>query len=542
MLNNQLRDNSTRLFRGHGANQLVAPFLFIQGVPMFKRFMLLLLCSWLFGACQTVNVYYEYPTPTPTTEVTEEATATVEVLPTLAPITVTLPSLPTNTGLPTSTTRPTSTNTPRPTNTNTPTPTIRPTNTAVPTPTTQPVNQAIPLDAGCEPFFYNVNGVGLGDRPELERHHEVLNPCGATVMDNMGLAYWMAERGTIVAVRTYSSQEGSQCLTDDPVQQIRRFAAEIQSFPQNVKNHLYYYGCSNEPSYGQNWQVTAILDAEIRMMTEANRLGVHVCSGNWGVGNFDPNHVDSGLYDNYLRTIIGGNHLLCVHEYTSLTLAFGVGLTLSREDLLHPERVQKNNWARPEQVVPQRIQLPVMAQSADMPFGYEEMWDYYTQPTAQAVNGVLPPYWHLFRVYWLFIRARELGLSYPYVMITEGLHDHLDDINRQEPRALQILDDAWGIAVYDGDLRGVPAHCRLWEQFYYPQWSCEEAYLQQLLWWKSIRDSHIISVNVFTWTYNDMWKSFNLSNRQMQAGNTFDVFDFRRRLEACVLADCQFQY
>lgn len=398
-----------------------------------------------------------------------------------------------------------------------PFPTIEPTPTQEiftpipPTPTPIPVSNGIPLDAGCSPFFYNINGVGLGDRPELERHHEVLNPCGATVMDNMGLAAWMAERGTIVAVRTYSPAEGSQCITDDPVQQVRRFKTEISQFSPYVQAHLYYYGCSNEPSFGGNWQLTDVLNAEIRMMNEANRLGVHVCSGNWGVGNFDPAHISAGLYDNYLRVLIAGNHLLCVHEYTSLTLAFGVGLTISREDLLHPERVQRNNWATKAQV------------------------------NARCLNGDFNACWHLFRVYWLFARANKIGLPYPYVMITEGLHDHLDDINRQQPPALQILDDAWGITVYDGDLRGVPAHCRLWEQFYYPQWSCEEAYLQQLLWWDSIRDPHIIGVNVFTWTYNDMWKSFNLSNRQLQAGNTFDVFDFRRRLEACVLAHCRFQ-
>lgn len=391
----------------------------------------------------------------------------------------------------------------------TPEPTLIP--TVEPTPIPEPVVLPIPLDQNCYPYFYNVNGQGLGDRSELERHHEVINPCGATVMDNGELAAWMASRGTIVAMRTYSSAEGSQCLTDDPVQQIRRFAAEIERLPQYTKDHLYYYGCSNEPSYGQNWQVTAILDAEVRMITEANRLGVHVCSGNWGVGNFDSAHIEQGLYDKYLRAIVAGNHLLCVHEYTSLTLEFGTGLRISREDLLHPERVQKNNWSTREQI------------------------------ETRCISRLYNACWHLFRVYWLFARAEFLGIEYPYVMITEGLHDHLDDINRQEPRALQILDDRWGMGQYDGDLRGAPAHCRLWEEFYYPQWTCEQAYLEQILWWISVKDPHIIAVNTFTWSYNDMWRSFNLSNRQMQVGNTFDVFDFRRRLEACVLAHCQFQ-
>lgn len=392
-------------------------------------------------------------------------------------------------------------------------PTSTPSPTPIPTvpPTPIPVDLPIPLEDGCYPYFYNVNGIGLGDRPELERHHEVINPCGATVMDNMGLAYWMAERGTIVAVRSYSSAEGSQCLTDDPVNQINRFYNETKSFPQYVRDRLYWYGCSNEPSYGDNWQVTAILDAEIRMLNRATELGVHACSGNWGVGNFDSAHITQGLYDKYLRALDAGDHLLCVHEYTSLTLEFGTGLTLSREDLLHPERVQKNNWSTREEI------------------------------EARCLTDLYNACWHLFRVYWLFNRAEEIGLDYPYVMITEGLHDHLDDINRQEPRALQILDDRWGMQQYDGDLRGAPSHCRLWEEFYYPQWSCEQAYIEQILWWVSVKHPNIIAVNAFTWSYNDMWRSFNLSNRQMQIGQTFDVFDFRRRLEACVLANCQFK-
>lgn len=500
---------------------------------MAKRALLVALLAvlLLLSACGIEPPVFVTATPegTPFVTATLESTLTDVSEPTSTATIVKLPTLVTTQIAPTRPSIPTAVPTAVPgITTNTPIPTTSP---------TQGVGQS------CTRLFYNVNGQGLQDESELMRHTDTVHPCTVLVMDSFGLAVKFAQRGIITVVRTFSAGQGSQCLTDDPVNQVRRYKSELDShnIAPEVRARLYYYGCSNEPSYGQNNTLQQILTAEIAGMTEANQLGIHVCSGNWGVGNFDPNHVDSGLYDQYLRVLVAGGHILCVHEYTSLTLAFGVGTTMSRQCLLEPACVQPNNWATRAQIQPRRIFLPMFAQnvdSEDVPFGYAEMLDYYSQPRAQANTGLLPPYWHLFRVYWLFIRADELGIARPKVIITEGLHDHLDDINRQEPQALQILDDRWGMIRFDWDLRGAPAHCNLWEHFYYPQWTCEEAYLQQLLWWDSIANENILGVNIFTWSYNDHWVSFDLSNRQF----SMNVAAFRRIFEACygVIPHCQF--
>jgi hypothetical protein len=438
-------------------------------------------------------------------------------------------------------------------------PTIESSSTSVlnPSPTRQfPTNTPLPtatqiVSQSCSRLSYNVNGQGLQDETYLITHLDRINPCVLLVMDNFALAWRLAQRypESVVVVRTYSRFEGGQCLQDSPQSQVDRFIAEANAFSSEAKSRLILYGCSNEPSYGGNNTLQQILNAEHTFMTYAKSKGVRVCSGNWGVGNFDPEQVEAGMYNQYLRDIADGNHYLCVHEYTSLFLPFGTG-QYSRQCLiegyqLNPPRnycVQPQNWVTREQIQPRRIQLSFSAQSesdwANVPFGYEMMSNYYSLPSAQAANGVLPPYWHLFRVYWLYIIADENGIPRPQTIISECCHDNLADINLAEPRALDILKPIFGIERFTYDLRGAPSHCKLWESYYYPQWTCEQALLQQWLWWDSVADPAIIGFTAYTWSWHDHWISFDMSTRQF----SMNVREFHRLFEACYgrVPHCQF--
>jgi hypothetical protein len=411
--------------------------------------------------------------------------------------------------------------------------------TNTPRPVSSPTTETMQT---CSRPFYNVNGQGLADEPYLIAHAREVNPCTVLVMDNFGLAIRFKQEfpNAVVITRTYSAYEGGQCLQDNPRAQVDRFIAEANGFGSQVKNQLVLYGCSNEPSYGSNNSLQQILSAEHEFMTYAKSKGVKVCSGNWGVGNFNPDHVDAGLYNQYLRDIADGGHYLCVHEYTTFFMPFGVGL-FSRECLiqgyqLNPPRnacVQPKNWPTRTQIQPRRIPFPSLAQSEetwlDVPFGYQMMLPYYSLPQAQATSGVLPPYWHIFRVYWLFIVADELGIPRPQTIVTECCHDNLSDIDRAEPRALSILEPIFGNPVFMNDLRGAPSHCRLWETYYFPQWSCEEALLQQWLWWDSVADPSIIGFTAYTWSYHPHWISFNMATNQTE----MNTENFHHLFEEC---------
>lgn len=404
--------------------------------------------------------------------------------------------------------------------------------TASPTPRPDPTPTREIIERDCSRLSYNINFQGLQDADYLLGHLERLNPCAVLVMDGMGFAWQIAERlpDALVVHRKFSRGEGEQCLVDPVEAQLNAFIAEADSLHLDAKARLLMHGCSNEPSWwGSEATLRRIVNAEIALMNLAADRGVRVCSGNWGVGNFTPQHVEAGLYNDYLRAIAAGNHVLCVHEYTSGVLPFGVG-QWPRSWLLDAARVQPDNWPDPASIRPERIPLPAQAQtlSDDTPYGIERLAAYYSELRTQNSELVLPPYWHLFRVYWLYIIADENGIPRPPTLITEGLHDHLSDIDNGERPYLSELEAAWGMNEFMFDLRGAPSHCRLWVEFYYPGQSCVQSLMMQYEWWDAAAVGEIIGVNLFTWSYSPHWISFNLASNQP----VFDVRELHRRLEA----------
>lgn len=396
--------------------------------------------------------------------------------------------------------------TPRPTNTivstaHPPPPTqIRPTATDEPTPAPETVERW--------KIGYNINGQEVPNRDYLLSDIRATCTRVQLVMDNLPLAdaiyNILAEClpdgvEPIVIYRDYSPQEGGECTLTTASQMVNRWIA------QGYK-HIIRYSV-NEPVYSEaTWG--NCLRREIQLMQLARMHGFTVAMTNFAVGTVQPQWVESGLFDDYLRALNQYGHYLAVHEYTSAALPFGVGLW-SRECLLDPACVQPQNWATPEDLPLTRWAFP--AQTDDS-FGFEMLNRAYQRSgyTAQSVNGSLPPYWHILRFVWFWIRQDEIGTARTPVLITEAPWDHLNDIED----VLTPLEEDWAMERYLWDLRGVNSYERLWTQFYYPQWTHEEAALCQLIWLNRIYPDGVLGVTMFTWSSNPMWSNFDFSGRQ----------------------------
>src|SRR5690606_4782875 len=71
--------------------------------------------------------------------------------------------------------------------------------------------------------------------------------------------------------------------------------------------------------------------------------GIRLSVGNFAVGTLPDWAVNAGLFDEWLRAVIRGNHVIGAHEYTTGILPFGVGV-YSREQLVSPEAMHPDNW------------------------------------------------------------------------------------------------------------------------------------------------------------------------------------------------------
>lgn len=406
----------------------------------------------------TSTQYYASPTST------IEYTPTREILPTNTPsATNTLTNTPRPTA--TNTLRPTSTNTPRPTATNTPT--------------------QVPQQSSCNRISYNINAGAIPDWYYMWGHLERLNPCVILVMSNINVAGEAVRRfpNAIVIHRDWSSFEGEEWLrVPDENVWINRWNQQASIVGADINKKIVRYS-TNEPSL---YDPRAYVQAEVELLNAAARNGYRVAAGNFAVGTFSSSDIANGVYDSFLRAIQSGNHYLSVHEYTTSALPFGTG-QWAREWLLDPSQVQVNSW-------PRRSRLPI---------------EYWYIDLGGGTTKIFPPYWHILRSAWFTLRAKELGLPTPRIILTEAFWDNLSDIGQP----IAELRNRFGLPQYMNDMRGINSYTRVW-QFYWPNWSQEEAAYWQLAYMDYIYPSNYLGFAQFTWSSVEGWKSFDMSGIQ----------------------------
>lgn len=411
------------------------------------------------------------------------------------------------------------------------TPTI--TQTTVPTVVATVVStpEPNPVKLDCSPFGFNVNGFAVNDWAYFKEQNALFDPCVTLIMDDSGRALEIVrdQPDTFVVFRQYHWSDGDACLVKPYREQVDEFVttftnkAREMGMPEDSYKKIGLYGCSNEPSFGSTERLNRIIDEEIKFMEYARSKGITAVSGNWAVGTIQPEHVDAGYFDRWIRACNQYDCIMAFHEYTFGFLPFGVG-AYNRACLLDYDCVQPNNWVGTEYVQAQRWFPSQSILTEDIPIGQAELAGYYfdSQPQAQASSGFLPPYYHLFRFLWIVIRANEIGEEVPYTILTESFHDRLDDIRNNGPDGvdvIKVLESQYGIwPEYLGDIRGTPSHCKLYEEFYYPYQSCAESVMQQWAWWADIIIAHpefkVLGATAFTWSENEHWDEFNLSETE----------------------------
>lgn len=333
---------------------------------------------------------------------------------------------------------------------------------------------------------YNINGEAIPDRAYLTGHLQRLCPSTVLIMNNLSYAVELYNLlhepcGTIVISRSWSVLEGDEWYyrsAQNFVDQWRR-----EGHPEIVRYS------SNEPSFGGLRPLSQFVAADILLMQLARGAGFTVAMGNFSVGYYQPEQINSGGFDAYLRALNQYGHFLAVHEYACCALPFGVG-QWQVEALLDRTRVQPASW-------PLAQALPV------------RLW-----------NGELPPYWYLRRADWFLLRADLLGIPRPRILVTEFAWDNLPNIKPY----IEPLRQQFGLDRYFDDMRGVNTYPELW-RWYWPQWTFAQAACEQLRWAESIYPPEYLGFDMFTWSL--MWQQTDFSGRENPA-----MFELHRCLEA----------
>lgn len=367
----------------------------------------------------------------------------------------------------------------------------------------------------CSRYSYNINGTETPNRYGLVQHLVRLNPCYVLVMEGLSWAGGFNTDPSIgdlqlsgmlpntrIIHRDWSRAEGGEWTENSPDILVNRWVN--QGYP-----HLIRYS-TNEPSVGDH-NIVAFLAYEEELMRVARSRGITVSVGNFGVGRIQPHWVNEGLFDNWLRSVIVYNHIIGNHEYTLGILPFGVG-QWPASYLLDRTEVQPSKWPTALDLPTSRIEYPVHAQGSLIPFGIEQfnIYEYARGTTITHTDSmILPPYWHLRRGDWLLIRADELGIQRPTLVLTEAFWDNMDDVAAQR----NVMRDRYGIDRYMNDMRGINSLQDYWH-YLWPTWSPAYAACRQLQWAEETYPDDYASFNLFTWSSSQGWISFDVSGRQ----------------------------
>jgi hypothetical protein len=328
-------------------------------------------------------------------------------------------------------------------------------------------------------------------------------------MDNLPLAdeiYNLLGGNSIIVHRTWSGHEESEFVYRPVPEVVNQWLRE--GYP-----HIVRYD-TNEPSFGGNISVEHYTSYEIELMRRAREAGFTVAVGNFGVGRIHPGWIEDGLFDGFLKAIDDYNHILAVHEYTQTCLCFGVGVRPA-SIFTDREAIQPANWPQLSEVPLDFWELPAFSAQAEEPYGVTQLREAYEEIgfTAQAGRRILPPYWHLRRADWFLLRADEMGIERPRILVTEFGWDNLDDLN-------EWLDplDHW--AVESPILRGVRTYRELWN-WYWPHLSFDEAIYLQVGWAEYIYPRDYIGFHAFTWTQSGDWLQTDFS----------ELYEFHKLIE-----------
>lgn len=139
-------------------------------------------------------------------------------------------------------------------------------------------------------------------------------------------------------------------------------------------------------------------------------------------------------------------------------------------------------------------------------------------PRQRKSDGTMPDNWHLGRTEWLQIRSEELGYGrIPYI-ITEAMHDNMDDVSRFNYVGVsggQPLKE-W-VKQFNGgdDVSGINSLHGLYKHVL-PQFTPSALFYKQLEWANRIYGPECIGAALFTWSKSQDWRRFAVQDERLR--------------------------
>lgn len=219
-----------------------------------------------------------------------------------------------------------------------------------------------------------------------------------------------------VVVRSYDPFAESGRIVDfDNSFWTRHTPAVVVNWMKNVVSdlkdgvngkHFYHTVGNNEPSSSRQNR-RALIGWLTQLMHEAFKAGYRLAIGEIAVAKtLEIDEIEAGWWDEFLAVLYQYRewHILSIHEYSTglLPASHMVGYP---QNLLNKSYMQPVNWTT--KIPDSRVA--------------------WIDPATQETKQVYPGNWHLGRVHWLLIRAREIGKPVSRFVVTEGSFDIMED-------------------------------------------------------------------------------------------------------------------
>lgn len=139
-------------------------------------------------------------------------------------------------------------------------------------------------------------------------------------------------------------------------------------------------------------------------------------------------------------------------------------------------------------------------------------------PRQRKPDGTMPDNWHIGRTEWLQIRSEELGYGrIPYI-ITEALHDNMDDVSRFNYVGVsggQPLKE-W-VKQFNGgdDVSGINSLHGLYKHVL-PEYTPAALFYKQLQWADKVYGPECIGGALFTWSNSKDWRRFAVQDGRLR--------------------------
>lgn len=176
-------------------------------------------------------------------------------------------------------------------------------------------------------------------------------------------------------------------------------------------------------------RIDAFVSDGVELLRMATGEGIRVVFGNLWAGTPHQYWLQSGAFDPLIIELSGSQHKLGLHEGAPFMIAGRAAVGLRYEDMKDPAKVRRSQWGNPEDF-----------------------------PLSKLPNGEYPHYWMIGRCIWWGIRALEIGVKPPRIVITELTAA----INEQEGALdlYRVLNDGHNPRDLDGFPSLIPQYLR----------------------------------------------------------------------------------